>query len=222
MTLQEDLVKSAELLLEMGFDKEASAVSAAVGKVNKAWMAEELLAEEASANAQLRDMVQHLRSALNQASSKSQDLGSKQIACTAFDDGVAAAMGTGSVANGLAPGAVAVCTGPRGSAKVLAKNGVAVASSDGATAQATSSAGGTAVATGKDSAAFANGAAGVAIASGFNGEVSGSVGAALFLVERSGSGKIMHSWSGIVGRDGVLPYTSYRLRDGVLQGEIFD
>lgn len=222
MTMQDELTKSAELLLELGFQKEASAVSGAVGKINQAWMAEELLAEEAEVNTQLRNLVHELRSALAQASNPIPDIGSKQVVSTPFDSGVAAALGVGSIANGLAPGAVAVSTGDRGSAKSYKHNGVAVATGAGATAQSEPAAGGVAIATGTGSAAYAHGPAGVAIATGDNGEVSGSDGAALFLVERSGSGSIMHTWSGIVGKGGVLPYTAYRLRDGVPQGEIFD
>lgn len=222
MTMQDELTKSAELLVELGFQKEASAVSAAVDRMNRAWMAEELLAEEAEANSQLRNLVHELRSALAQASNALPDIGSKHVVSTPFDNGVAAALGVGSIANSLAPGAVAVSTGSRGSAKAYKKDGVAVATGDGATAQSEPAAVGTAIATGAGSAAFAHGSAGVAIASGYNGEVSGSDGAALVLIERDSLGKILHSWSGIVGRDGVLPYTTYRLRDGVLIGEIFD
>ncbi|WEL95621.1 flagellar hook-length control protein [Xanthomonas phage vB_XooS_NR08] len=225
MTTQEELLKSAELLLELGFSKEASAVSAAIDKINRGWLAEELLAEEAQVNVQLRDLVHELRGALLQQQQKNRlpvDTSIKGSVYTAFDDGIAAALGSGAVAHGLAQGAVAVSTGKKGSAKVQAKNGVAVVSSEGATAQSTATAGGTAIATGTNSSAFANGSAGVAIASGENGEVSGSDGAALVLVERSSSGKVLHTWCGVVGRGGILPYTAYRLRDGKLTGEIFD
>ncbi|WQZ00701.1 flagellar hook-length control protein [Xanthomonas phage NP1] len=222
MTMQDELTKSAELLLELGFQKEASAVSAAVGKINQAWMAEELLAEEAESNVQLRNLVHELRAALARASNPLPDIGSKQVVSTAFDNGVAAALGVGAIANGLAPGAVAVSTGARGSAKTYKQGGVAVATGDGATAQSEPSAGGVAIVTGTGSAAYAHGPAGVAIATGDNGEVSGSDGAALVLIERDNSGKIRHTWSGIVGKGGVLPYTAYHLRDGKLLGEIFD
>ncbi|ABK00191.1 p44 [Xanthomonas phage Xop411] len=222
MTMQDELTKSAELLLELGFQKEASAVSAAVGKINQAWMSEELLAEEAESNVQLRNLVHELRSALMQARNPLPDIGTQQVVSTPFDDGVAAALGVGSIAKALAHGSVAVSTGDRGSSKGYKQGCVAVATGDGATAQSEPAAGGTAIATGKCSAAYAHGPAGVAIATGDNGEVSGSDGAALFLVERSDSGSIVHTWSGIVGREGVLPYTAYHLRDGKLLGEIFD
>ncbi|BAE72749.1 hypothetical protein [Xanthomonas phage OP1] len=222
MTIQEDLLRSAELLLELGFNKEAASVSAAIDRMNRAWMAEELLAEEAESNVQLRNLVHELRSALIQASNPIPDIGNKHVVSTPFDNGVAAALGVGSIANALAQGAVAVSTGSRGSAKGYKKDCVAVATGDGATAQSEPSAGGTAIATGTGSAAYAHGPAGVAIASGDNGEVSGSDGAALILIERDSTGRVLNTWAGIVGTDGVLPYTAYRLRAGKVQGEIFD
>ncbi|WBK39682.1 hypothetical protein [Xanthomonas phage L522] len=222
MTILDELEQASQILIDLGFDKEAHAVSQARANSLMLWMAEELLAEETESNVKLRNLVHELRSALAQASNPLPDIGSKQAVSTPFDNGVAAALGAGSIANALAPGAVAVSTGSRGSAKAYKQGGVAVATGDGATAQSEPASGGTAIATGTGSAAYAHGPAGVAIACGDNGEVSGSDGAALFLVERSGSGRIIHTWSGIVGKDGVLPYTPYRLRDGVPQGEIFD
>jgi hypothetical protein len=43
----------------------------------------------------------------------------------------------------------------------------------------------------------------------------GADGNALFLVEREAyTGRILHAWAGVVGRDGIKPLTWYTLRDG--------
>jgi len=55
---------------------------------------------------------------------------------------------------------------------------------------------------------------GAATASGYEGKARGVAGCALFLVERDGSGEILHVWAGIAGKDGIKPSTFYRLVDG--------
>lgn len=58
-------------------------------------------------------------------------------------------------------------------------------------------------------AASATGYRGAAMASGRFGKAQGAEGCALFLVHRDDNWKITHTWSGIVGRDGIKPLTWY-------------
>ena len=53
-----------------------------------------------------------------------------------------------------------------------------------------------------------------AIATGYYGKVKGTIGDALFLVERNLNGKIIAVWSGIVGKKRIKPNTWYTLIEG--------
>ena len=52
------------------------------------------------------------------------------------------------------------------------------------------------------------------MASGYMGRVSGSLGNALFLVERDDNYKIIAAWAGIVGQNKIKPDTFYFLKNG--------
>ncbi len=68
--------------------------------------------------------------------------------------------------------------------------------------------------TGYQSAATNTGKEAVAMASGYMGRVSGSLGNALFLVERDDNYKIIAAWAGIVGQNKIKPDTFYFLKNG--------
>jgi hypothetical protein len=92
--------------------------------------------------------------------------------------------------------------------------GAASATGDQGAASATGYRG-AASATGNRGAASATGYQGAASATGDQGAAMGADGNALFLVEREAyTGRILHAWAGVVGRDGIKPLTWYTLRDG--------
>ena len=95
-------------------------------------------------------------------------------------------------------------SGKHEAVKSTKTNGAATASGNG----------GAATASGDRGAATASGDWGAATATGNEGKVRGADGCALFLVERGDAGDILHSWAGIVGRDGIKSMTWYRLEDG--------
>ncbi len=66
-------------------------------------------------------------------------------------------------------------------------------------------------ATGENGAASATGEKGAASATGWSGKVMGAKGCALFTLYRDSSGAITHTWSGIVGQEGILPEVWYTL-----------
>ena len=53
-----------------------------------------------------------------------------------------------------------------------------------------------------------------AISTGYCGKVKGTLGDALFLVERNNKHEIVNVWSGIVGKKKIKPNTWYTLKDG--------
>jgi len=110
-------------------------------------------------------------------------------------------------------GGAATASGERGAATASGDQGAATASGirGAATASGTR---GAATASGYQGAATASGWQGAATASGYQGKARGADGCALFLVERTLTGEIVHVWAGIVGRDGVKANTFYRLVDG--------
>ena len=69
--------------------------------------------------------------------------------------------------------------------------------------------------TGDYGAASSTGEYGAASSTGYCGKVMGSLGNALFLVERTPSGEISFAWAGIVGESGIKPNVWYSLKDGV-------
>ena len=120
------------------------------------------------------------------------------------EQGAATASGTGGAATASGDWGAATASGDRGAATASGDRGAATASGDW----------GAATASGRRGAATASGWRGAATASGFEGKARGKEGCALFLVERSTNGEILHAWAGIVGRDGIKPDRFYRLVDG--------
>lgn len=109
--------------------------------------------------------------------------------------GAASATGYGGAASTPGRGGAASATGVYGAASVTGDNGAAAAAGER----------GVASATGKHS---------VATACGFQCSAQGSIGSALFLVERADDGCIIHVAALVVGRDGIKPHTLYHLVDG--------
>ncbi|KQU77746.1 hypothetical protein ASD12_18270 [Mesorhizobium sp. Root102] len=127
--------------------------------------------------------------------------------------GAATASGDQGAATASGDQGAATASGMRGAATASGWWGAATAS--GRWGAATASGGqGAATASGDHGAATASGRWGAATASGFEGKARGKDGCALFLVERSTNGEILHAWAGIAGRDDVKPDTFYRLVDG--------
>jgi hypothetical protein len=118
--------------------------------------------------------------------------------------GAATASGTWGAATASGYQGAATASGYQGAATASGAGGAATASGDW----------GAATASGTRGAATASGRWGAATASGYQGKVRGKEGNALFLVERDTSGRILHAWAGIAGRDGIKPDAWYRLEDG--------
>ena len=90
--------------------------------------------------------------------------------------------------------------------------GAASATGDHGAASATGN-NGAASATGNHGAASATGNYGAASATGYQGKAKGALGNALFLLHRDDDYNITHVWAGIIGQNGILPDTWYRLND---------
>ena len=133
--------------------------------------------------------------------------------------GAASATGWRGAASATGECGAASATGEYGAASATGKYGAASATGMLGAASATGMLGaasatgwrGAASATGKYGAASATGECGAATASGFYGRVMGADGSGLFLVHRNTAGTITHVWAGIVGKNGVKPYTWYML-----------
>jgi hypothetical protein len=136
--------------------------------------------------------------------------------------GAATASGNWGAATASGNWGAATASGDRGAATASGYQGAATASGDRGAATASGNWGaatasgtrGAATASGYQGTATASGDRGAATASGFEGKARGKEGCALFLVERSTSGEILHAWAGIAGRDGIKPNQFYRLADG--------
>ena len=94
-------------------------------------------------------------------------------------------------------------------------NGLATASGYQGAATASGN-NGAATASGDQGTATASGDQGTAMATGYHGHVRGSIGSAVFAVERDAKRNIMSVACGIVGQDGILPDTWYLAKDGKL------
>ena len=100
---------------------------------------------------------------------------------------------------------------PEGGSSATGYQGAASATGEQGAASATGEQG-AASATGSRGAASATGEQGIALAGGYEGKAMAAEGCALFLVSRDyDTGKIIHAWAGIAGRDGIKPMTWYRL-----------
>ncbi|AEH88150.1 DUF7666 domain-containing protein [Mesorhizobium opportunistum] len=139
--------------------------------------------------------------------------GARGAATASGEQGAATASGEQGAATASGWWGAATASGWQGAATASGARGAATAS--GARGAATASGWwGAATASGTRGAATASGEQGAATASGFEGKVRGKDGCALFLVERSTSGEILHAWAGIAGRDCIKPDKFYRLVDG--------
>jgi hypothetical protein len=125
---------------------------------------------------------------------------------------VAVATGEHSVAGTTGEGGAATVTGPKGAATATGDRGAASVIGDFAAASATGLRG-VASAIGHNCAASATGDHGTAMASGRCGKVMGKDGCALVLVRRDDDFKITHTWSGIVGQNGIKAEVWYTLDD---------
>jgi hypothetical protein len=139
--------------------------------------------------------------------------GTRGAATASGDCGAATASGTRGAATASGEGGAATASGTRGAATASGWRGAATASGDWGAATASGDCG-AATASGWRGAATASGWRGAATASGYQGKARSADGGALLLVERDSTGKILHAWGGVAGRDGIKPMTWYRLEDG--------
>ena len=123
--------------------------------------------------------------------------GNNGAATASGDQGTATASGDQGTATASGYHGAATASGYQGAATVSGNNGAATASGDYGTATA-------------------SGDQGTAMATGYHGHVRGSIGSAVFAVERDAKRNIMSVACGIVGQDGILPDTWYLAKDGKL------
>jgi len=128
------------------------------------------------------------------------------------DHGAASATGYQSAASAAGDQGAASATGDHGAASATGNNGAASATGNHGAASATGNYG-AASATGYQGAASATGNYGAASATGYQGKAKGALGNALFLLHRDDDYNITHVWAGIIGQNGILPDTWYRLND---------
>jgi hypothetical protein len=128
------------------------------------------------------------------------------------DSGAAIASGFQAVAVATGEHGMAGATGDEGTAIVTGPKGVAAATGDRGAASVIG-AFGAATASGCKGVASAIGDCCAASATGEDGTAMGKDGCALFLVRRDNDSKITHTWSGIVGRNGVKADVWYTLDD---------
>ena len=113
----------------------------------------------------------------------------------------------------------ATASGNYGAATASGNYGAATASGDSGAATASGYSGaatasgdsGAATASGHSGAATASGYSGAATASGWHGKAKGKKGCAIFLLRRDDDWKITHTFSAIVGQDGIRPDVFYTL-----------
>lgn len=136
------------------------------------------------------------------------------------DRGIATVTGICSAAKATGDCGAAIAPNNYGGASVTGDRGVAVVGGAYSVAEATGSHS-IAVAIGECSRAAATGDCGVAVVTAISGMAKGAEGCILFLSRRTGvfsSGPATHAKAVIVGQDGVLPDTWYRLnQDGELE-----
>ena len=127
------------------------------------------------------------------------------------DHGAASATGHHGAASATGHHGAASAIGYQGAASATGDQGAASATGDHGAASATGNRG-AASATGYQGAASATGDHGIALAGGYEGKAMAAEGCALFLVSRDDdTGKIIHAWAGIAGRDGIKPLVWYTL-----------
>ncbi len=126
------------------------------------------------------------------------------------EKGAASATGRSGAASATGRSGAASATGWSGAASATGRSGAASATGENGAASATGE-NGAASATGRSGAASATGRSGAASATGWSGKVMGAKGCALFTLYRDSSGAITHTWSGIVGQEGILPEVWYTL-----------
>ena len=134
--------------------------------------------------------------------------------------GAASATGHHGAASATGGRGAASATGHHGAASATGHHGAASATGHHGAASATGYQGaasaigyqGAASAIGDRGAASATGKHGIALAGGYEGKAMAAEGCALFLVSRDyATGKIIHAWAGIAGRDGIKPLVWYTL-----------
>ena len=127
------------------------------------------------------------------------------------EQGAASATGSRGAASATGFQGAASATGFQGAASATGYQGAASATGYHGAASATGEQG-AASATGSRGAASATGEQGIALAGGYEGKAMAAEGCALFLVSRDyDTGKIIHAWAGIAGRDGIKPLVWYTL-----------
>jgi len=130
------------------------------------------------------------------------------------DRGAASSTGRHGAASSTGDYGAASSTGHYGAASSTGHYGAASSTGHYGAASSTGDYG-AASSTGDYGAASSTGEYGAASSTGYCGKVMGSLGNALFLVERTPSGEISFAWAGIVGESGIKPNVWYSLKNGV-------